>query len=275
MEAKIAISGRSARVPIALLLTFVILLAPLPLAAFVLGTRSFGLLAFVILAIVLVATVYLVYRQKRVWKRFPGRYPEEPDWSYRVHVFADPERLAKLEHVRDEFFEPIVFPLAVAELGPAAWRLDPRLLRRRRVALIVSWVVLIVVFVGGLTHFLGSGRNFTFVIHFVIPVLMAASVYLLPAYIRFVPGRVGIIVYPLFGMGRPTTQEFDLTNDRVIIDRFGLTIGVEERAVRIEWTKYAARGIDELIDGAPIEAALRASISTAKAPRIPEGELTG
>ncbi|HVZ93292.1 MAG TPA: hypothetical protein VG797_02165 [Phycisphaerales bacterium] len=271
---QLVISGQSIRGP---------LLTILPLAVFAVGLWATGAISNVLGTAFGCACVaafvggfgYILFGPAIRRRKFKSHYPFELDFRHRVHVIAEPERLAKLERLRDEFFEPIIIPLAMATIGPAAWRMGTRMSQQRRVVHGAIQAGIILVVLAPVIVMLVYKISLFAVGPFAMALFAAATVLLTPAYLRFTPGRVAVIVYPPLGIGTPSTQEFDLRHKAVLIDRYGVMIGDGESAVRVEWTRPAARSIDERLDGRPIEAAVRAAISTHESPRIPEGELIG
>ncbi len=225
------------------------------------------------------------YQRSMEYQRTPLRMEE----SARVGVFATPAQAKRLETVRDEFFEPMVFALpftrepSESERQRSAGKPKPHAGWPTREDLLLRLAVLVVgigvlegvwvVFTGGWLRL----NYFTIIVGMMVARLPLAWVR--PAYLRFAPGRVDVMRFGLFGKKPAKTQSISLRGRRVRISMWGLVFeDTDERGTtvwrsvewceRMSWTGSLARP-----DIA--RAALLAAVSSHAAPGLPDDDLVG
>lgn len=219
------------------------------------------------------------YRRHMLWHRTPLGVDE----STRVIVFALPEDARELAEVRDEFFEPVVYLMPMASVADQESSAPRATKARRTIRLIIDSVIALLIL--GLIHaavFGVTGRwvrmNYVTILC-IVAVFRLVGMWVRPTYLRFVPGRVDVMRFGLFGRKPARTISIDLRGRRVRIAMWGVmfedTLADGTAAWRsIEWSP---RGMMASAFAGPefARAALRSALSSHRPPPLPEHELVG
>jgi hypothetical protein len=215
--------------------------------------------------------------------------PLNMDKNARVGVFATPAQTKRLETVRDEFFEPIVFALpftrepSESERQRSASKPKPHTGWPTREDFLLRAAVLIVgigVLEGVWVVFTGSWLRVNFMTILVgMMVARLPLAWVRPAYLRFVPGRVDVMRFGLFGKKPAKTQSISLRGRRVRISMWGLVFeDTDERGAAVwrsvEWCERMSWS-GSLARPDIARAALMAAVSSRAAPGLPDDELVG
>jgi hypothetical protein len=182
-------------------------------------------------------------------------WPVMSDKVVRVRVAGPPRLLERLSRVRDESFEPMVF--AVYQTRVPEWS-------RRGVARAI-FVLVIVVMMMALTAFLIQPHpTFSFwQVLAAMAVARLADSWMWPAYLRLAPGQIEVIKYPWLGRGSPAIEAVDLRTSRVLITRHVVFVRTPSEDLLIGGINTPERA----------EAVLRAAVSTAPTPPLPQDSL--
>ncbi|HVZ93290.1 MAG TPA: hypothetical protein VG797_02155 [Phycisphaerales bacterium] len=206
--------------------------------------------------------------------------PPKPSQAHRVNVIAASYHLEELKQVRDQFFEPIVVPFSLARFRDPA-KPAPRW-RRILFVTVFYWLLIgigfgIVQIFGWL--FLGGWIRPNLIIGIISFACIRLPLSLIvPSYLRFVPGRMDVISYGWFSRGPIRVRSYDLRTTRVLLSSQGISVrrSEDERWHSVIWAPATYAPAVFSPDREKIQrAALMAAVSSAEAPHIPEGQLTG
>lgn len=151
----------------------------------------------------------------------PGSLPYEADDRYRVQVACWPDQVDNLRRITSDSFEPEQFRAILSD----ARFLDPTL----PVNFGWPWALAYLLVQTSIT------TESTWLLSATVTVVAVPALYLhrLPTYVRFTPGRLEILRYPLFGSRDPRRQEFSLRGPVRLSTR---------GAGSVRWTDEQGRG---------------------------------
>jgi hypothetical protein len=229
---------------------------------------------YVVVAIIILGRLAVRGRREKLEnERLRPAFAAHSDQNYRLRAAGQPALLLRLRdavNAAGDDFEPLIFRVGRAKSAGGRGVRDV--------------LVLVAMFLGVWAALALTTRVFRINAPTIGPLVAYLSMALVfgvwafawPTYLRFVPGRLDVIAYPLLGRGRPRVRSFDLTVWRVLVLAPGgaaLIHPTEKQLLVLD-----VGPLPPITGHEPLafeRAILIAARSTHPAPPLPEDELIG